>query len=164
LKAYKILTSLLFATLQQSFAVSASDSFDAAAKIAGVNRVIIERIVLVESGGNPYAINTNSELGSFKFKSRAAAEYALSILLAKGYRSIDVGAAQINLRWHPDLYRSPSELLDVRKNIIAAGHVLRKNREAGAKDVRETVGRYHSYRADRAEKYANKVLGVEGSK
>lgn len=136
-----------------------ADSLDEAARIAGVPRHAVEGIIRTESGGHPFSLNTNSHLGSFRFKSRAVAEAALLVLLQKGYRNIDVGPAQVNLRWHPDLYRHPSDLLDPRKNIIAAGHVLKKNKESGATSLRDVVGKYHSNRPDRAKKYADMVLG-----
>lgn len=137
----------------------ASDAIDEAANIAGLPRSIIERIIKRESGGYPYSLNTNSQLGSFRFKSRKAAEAALQALIAKGYTNIDVGAAQVNLRWHPDLYDHPFDLLDPRKNIIAAGHVLKKNKASGAVSTRDVVGRYHSSRPHLAESYADMVLG-----
>jgi soluble lytic murein transglycosylase-like protein len=135
------------------------DSIDAAARASGVPRRVIEQIIRVESGGYPYCINTNSEIGSFRFSTKKAAMDALETLLKKGYRNIDVGVAQINLRWHPDLYAKPAELLDPRKNILAAGQVLKKNREAGASSLESIVGRYHSARPSLAKKYAAIVLG-----
>lgn len=136
-----------------------TDALDTAAAIAGVPREIIESIIKVESGGHPFSLNTNSELGSLRFKSMHAAREALALLISKGYRNIDVGPAQVNIRWHPDLYKSPEDLLHPSKNIIAAGHVLRKNKEAGAKDLRQVVGHYHSRTPERANDYAAKVLG-----
>ena len=137
-----------------------ADSLDEAANIAGVPRHAIEGIIKTESGGYPYSLNTNSALGSFRFRSRAAAEAALLALVKKGYQNVDVGPAQVNLRWHPDLYKNPTDLLDPRKNIIAAGHVLKKNKEeSGASTLRDVVGKYHSRKPVRANRYADAVLG-----
>lgn len=152
---------VLLAVAVFSFPSFAADSVAEAARIAGVPRHVVERIIKTESGGHPYSLNTNSQLGSFRFTSRKAAEAALLTLLQKGYVNIDVGASQVNLRWHPDLYKNPTDLLDPRKNILAAGHVLKKNRESGATELRQVVGRYHSHRPDRAARYADMVLGQQ---
>lgn len=150
---------ILIALCAYGTSAVAADSIEDAARIAGVPRHVVEKIIKTESGGHPYSLNTNSSLGSFRFASKKAAEAALMTLLQKGYRNIDVGPAQINLRWHPDLYTNPADLLDTRQNILAAGHVLRKSKESETDSVRTIVGRYHSRRPERAQQYANMVLG-----
>ena len=150
--------ALVTIAMMEAISVRAGDSIEKAAMIAGVDRVIIERIIKAESGGHPYVINTNSNLGSFKFSNIESAGRALDILISKGYRSIDVGAAQINLRWHPELYKNPKDLLNPTLNIIAAGKVLKKN-SGGSTVVREMIGKYHSpNNSERANRYASMVL------
>ena len=132
------------------------EPFVAAQRISGVDKHVIKKIIKNESGGNPYAINTNSPLGSFYFKNRGAAEEAILMLKRKGYRSLDIGLAQVNTRWHPEL--DPIKLLDPSNNIIAAGYVLKKN-SGGASDLREIVGRYHSKTPSLKTAYTKKILG-----
>ena len=148
----------MYLLLLITHAAQANDAISIAARIGGVERDVVENIIRVESGARPFVINTNSELGSFYFQSRGSAEQALALLLKKGYKNLDIGAAQVNIRWHPDLYEHPAELFDVRKNIIAAGYVLKKHRKPGD-TLFITVGRYHSpSNTERANQYAAKVL------
>lgn len=136
-----------------------------AALLAGVPPSVLEGIIKVESGGHPYAINTNSPLGSFRFKSRPAAEAALALLIAKGYVNLDVGLTQVNLRWHPDLYTRPADLLNPRHSIMAAGLVLKESRKSSDKSLKEWVGRYHApHHPQRAAIYADSVLGQGSQK
>lgn len=154
MKSIFLTTILLFAG-----AASAQGVIRDVAIAVQVPAEVIGRIVIQESGGKPYCLNTNSDLGSFCFKTKSKAHEALQFLLDSGYKSIDVGLAQVNIKYHPDLFESPHDLLDPTKNIIAAGGVIKKIKLSGQTDIHKIVGHYHSPgNKVRAQRYADSVL------
>ena len=89
----------------------------------------------------PWTLNVEGR--GVRFDSRAEAEDFLQGELAQGKRSIDVGCLQINLRWHPDAFPTPSDGFDPLRNADYAARFLRGlYHETG--DWLQAAGRYHS--------------------
>lgn len=80
-------------------------------------------VIRVESGGHPWAINSNTQKRSWRFETKAAAESAAQQLIARG-DSIDIGLAQINSRNLRGLGLSVGQVLDVCTNIKAGAYIL----------------------------------------
>lgn len=103
----------------------------------------------------PWSLNVEGR--GFRFDTRTEAEAFLSDELAQGKRSIDVGCLQVNLRWHPDAFPSPTEGFDPARNADYAARFLRGlYLETG--DWLRAAGRYHSATPDLRDIY---LTGIE---
>ncbi|QFT47370.1 Transglycosylase SLT domain protein [Roseivivax sp. THAF40] len=103
----------------------------------------------------PYAVNSEGRGRIFNTRSEAL-EFVRSET-RNGVRSIDVGCMQINLRWHPDAFRSLEEGFDPARNIDYAARFLRKlYQESG--DWTLAVGNYHSRTPDKRAVYTKRAL------
>lgn len=81
-------------------------------------------IVRVESGGNPWAINSNTLKRSFNFETRDEAELAATQMLRRGH-NIDMGLGQVNSRNLPGLGLSVSQIFEPCRNLTASAKILK---------------------------------------
>lgn len=83
----------------------------------------IARIIQVESGGDPLAINVNGPGGGrLPVRSLSEATTTVERLVRRGY-SVDVGLSQVNLRAHPGVFNSLTEAFDPRANVCAGARI-----------------------------------------
>ena len=131
--------------------------------IEGLHSRVVEGIILVESGGNPWALHVGIGKGySFYPKNRHEARRFLAVSLALT-SNVDIGLMQINWKtWGRtvrDLGLSAYDLLDPKVNLRLGCHVL-----AEAMATRGTfearLGRYHSRHRERGRWYAGRVLAA----
>jgi len=148
-----------------------SEHFPAASQRYGVPVDILRAVTLVESGralgdGSrgpwPWALNFNRtrDDGSPESYMPPTREEALR-LLARAPRSVDIGCAQINARWHAEHF--PGEalamMLEPYNNIqYAAWHLRGLYDRYGS--WAEAVARYHSHTPHRMSEYAGRVARV----
>ena len=124
---------------------------------------VVEGIIAVESGGNPWALRVGIGKGySFYPKSRAEAWRFLTVSLAFS-DNVDIGLMQINWRtWRKEtlaLGLTPYDLLNPRTNLKVGCMILAKAMATrGTFEVR--LGRYHSWEGERGRWYAGKVLAA----
>ena len=92
-----------------------------------VHPITLNKIVSVESGGNPLALNVNRLAGA----QPRPASVAEAVRLAESYiargHSVDLGLAQINSRNLPRLGLTIEQVLDPCTNIAASGRILTAN-------------------------------------
>lgn len=89
----------------------------------------------------PWTINAAGRGAYFATKEEAIA--AVLALMARGYPYIDVGCFQIDLAYHPGVFRSLDEAFDPERNAQAAAQILATER-LRASDWATAVARYHS--------------------
>ena len=131
--------------------------------IKGLPSQVVEGIILVESGGNPWALHVGIGKGySFYPKDRYEAKRFLAVSLALT-KNVDIGLMQINWRtWGRtvmDLGLSAYDLLDPEVNLRLGCHVLAQAMATrGSFEAR--LGRYHSRHRERGRWYAGRVLAA----
>lgn len=107
----------------------------------------------------PWTINVNGRGYFFDTKEEAVA--AVSKLQSQGFKSIDVGCMQVNLRHHPKAFASVEQAFDPAYNVGYAATFLKRNfMEAGS--WRKATGDYHSRTPSFGTNYANRVFGTWG--
>jgi tetratricopeptide (TPR) repeat protein len=105
----------------------------------------------------PWTINVNGQGQFFDTKEEAVA--ATRKLLDSGQRSIDVGCAQVNLRYHPTAFQTIEDAFDPMNNMgYAARFLLSLHDLQGSWS--QAVERYHSADDGRREQYREKVMGL----
>lgn len=131
--------------------------------IEGLSSHVVEGIIVVESGGHPWALHVGIGEGfAFYPKDRHEARRFLAVSLALT-DNVDIGLMQVNWRtWGKtvrDLGLSAWDLLDPKVNLKLGCHVL-----AEAMATRGTfearLGRYHSWHRERGRWYARRVLAA----
>ena len=131
--------------------------------IKGLPSSVVEGIVMVESGGNPWALYVGVGKGySFYPKSRAAARRFLSVSLALT-DNVDIGLMQINWRtWRQSLRAlglNAYDLLDAQTNMRLGCRILAEALSGRGTFVAR-LGRFHSPRPARGRSYARRVLAA----
>lgn len=89
----------------------------------------------------PWTLNVAGK--GYYYETQEAACRALHIALAAhNPKRVDVGIAQINLGWNPDIFSTPCEGLDPYRNLQAASRLLRQHYESSGSWTVAT-GLYH---------------------
>ena len=131
--------------------------------IAGLPSQIVEGIILVESGGQPWALHVGIGKGfSFYPKDRHEARRFLAVSLALT-DNVDIGLMQVNWRTWKETVKglglSAYDLLDPRINLQLGCRVLAEAMATrGSFETR--LGRYHSRHRERGRRYARRVLAA----
>jgi len=88
-------------------------------------------------------------------------EEALKLLqdLLAVTQNVDIGLLQVNFGYHQKKVTAPEDLLDFRKNIETGAEIL-KIAMNSTQDPILGVGRYHSWREERAKYYGQRVVSV----
>lgn len=134
-------------------------------KREGIQPNLLGAIALVESGRYSKAYPTGvswpwtvTAEGNGKFyPSKQEALDAVRALQEKGVDNVDVGCMQINLKYHPDAFKSLEDALDPAKNVAYAAEFLKRNHRE-TKSWGEAATRYHSKTAHKAFRYEDKLL------
>lgn len=106
-----------------------------------------ESAVRLNTGRRPWPWTLNVAGKGFRFATRRAACNAL-VLALKETRVVDVGIAQLNVRWQPQLFgagkrfSNPCDALNPYANLEEAARLLRGHFEATG-DWVQAAGRYH---------------------
>ncbi len=131
--------------------------------IEGLPSRVVEGIIVVESGGHPWALQVGIGKGySFYPKDRHEARRYLTVSLALT-DNVDIGLMQINWRTWGKKIRSLGlnayDLLEPKVNLEMGCHVLAQAMAtSGSFEAR--LGRYHSRSRERGRWYARKVLAA----
>lgn len=156
----KILFISLFTLLFNSSVAFASIDWkgllDTGQRCSGLSKDLILSIIMVESGGNPNAVNINGVRG---FQPKCA-ESALKIIYHHNNANIDIGLMQINWKtWGPVYGVRPAQLLDPHYNVCLGAKILRDYLEQHNWSWRG-VGRYNAVSQDKQQRYAKKVAAM----
>ena len=131
--------------------------------IPGLPSSVVEGIIQVESGGNPWALRVGIGKGySFYPRSRAEAWRFLAVSLALT-DNVDIGLMQVNWRTWRKMVRALGldayDLLDAQTNMKMGCRILTKVLSGRGTFVAR-LGRYHSWEGERGRWYAGKVLAA----
>ena len=131
--------------------------------IEGLPSAVVEGIIVVESGGNPWALHVVIGKGyAFYPRSLAEARRFLTVSLALT-DNVDIGLMQINWRTWGRTIRALGldayDLLDARTNMEIGCRVLAQAL-AGRGPFLARLGRYHSRRPERGRWYARRVMAA----
>ena len=131
--------------------------------IEGLPSAVVEGIIAVESGGNPWALHVGIGKGyAFYPRSAAQARRFLAVSLALT-DNVDIGLMQINWRTWRESVRALGldayDLLDARTNMEMGCRVLTQAL-SGRGSFLERLGRYHSRRPERGRWYARRVMAA----
>ena len=129
--------------------------------IEGLPSAVVEGIIVVESGGNPWALRVGVGKGySFYPRSSAEARRFLAVSLALT-DNVDIGLMQINWRTWGESVRALGldayDLLDSQINMEMGCRVLAQAL-SGRGGFLARLGRYHSPRPERGRWYARRVM------
>ncbi|MHB1207871.1 MAG: hypothetical protein ACYCZX_20065 [Rhodospirillaceae bacterium] len=105
----------------------------------------------------PWTININGQGRFFETKEEAVTETRK--MMDEGQRSIDVGCMQINLRYHPNAFKSLDEAFDPASNVAYGAQFLQSLHLAQGSWAK-AVERYHSSDEGRRETYRDQVLAL----
>ena len=126
---------------------------------------MVEGIIAVESGGNPWALHVGIGKGyAFHPKSEGEARRFLAVSLALT-TNVDVGLMQVNWRTWGEAARGlgldPYDLLDPQTSTWMGCRIL-ANALSGRGTFEARLGRYHSRRPERGRWYARRVPAAAG--
>ena len=131
--------------------------------VEGLQSSVVEGLIRVESGGNPWALHVGIGKG-YAFYPRTAGEarrfLAVSLALTD---NVDIGLMQVNWRtWGETalgLGLGPYDLLDPQTNMWMGCRILAEAL-SGRGTFEARLGRYHSQRPERGRWYAQRVLAA----
>lgn len=142
--------------------------WEKAAKSVGIDPVLLYSVALAESATHrglnmtspwPFAVR-NGEHSQYA-KSKEEAEHILNqALLETKKHKLDIGLMQINLHWHGHRVNTPAELLDPLINLKVGSEILAEAIKSSPKDLTLGIGRYHSWKDERAHWYGQRVLSI----
>ena len=131
--------------------------------IAGLPSSVVEGIIAVESGGNPWALHVGIGKG-YAFYPRSAAEARRFLAVALALTdNVDIGLMQINWRTWRGAVRGLGlhayDLLEARTNMEMGCRILAQAL-SGRGSFLARLGRYHSRRRERGRWYARRVMAA----
>ncbi|MFH5925481.1 transglycosylase SLT domain-containing protein [Roseomonas xinghualingensis] len=156
-----------FAMANQTASELCLPAITMAERAANVPAHLLRSIAYVESGRTdpasgrlvpwPWTINAGGKGYFYETKEEAIA--AVRLFQANGIQSIDVGCAQVNLRYHPHAFSSLEDAFDVQSNVAYAARFLTALRAATGSWILAAAN-YHSATPDIGFSYARKVMAV----
>ena len=131
--------------------------------IEGLPSSVVEGIIVVESGGNPWALHVGIGKGySFYARTRGEAWRFLAVSLALT-DNVDIGLMQVNWRTWKDAILAMGlvayDLLDPKTN-LRVGCMILAEAMATRGTFETRLGRYHSWGRERGRWYAKRVLAA----
>ncbi len=141
---------VVLAVLPAAASVGCREALTQAALRHGVPPSLMLAIGQVESGLNPFAINSE---GTPHFPADQAAAVAfVEAERAQGRSSIDIGCGQINLYWHPTAFATLEEGFDPVTNADYAARFM-ATLHGTYGDWTTAVARYHSSQPAAQQRY-----------
>ncbi len=93
------------------------------------------------------------------FKTKAAAVNFTKDQINQGKKSIDVGCMQVNLKYHPNAFKSINQAFSPQNNIAYASKLL-KEKYNKHKNWTKAIGSYHSESDGIGKKYSDNVKKI----
>jgi soluble lytic murein transglycosylase-like protein len=132
------------------------DAATQAAAAQGVPEGLLQSIVRVESGGEPYAVDVDGT--PHRFSDKQDAIDFVRAADASGARFIDIGCFQIDLFYHPDAFPDLETAFEPQANAAYAARFLTELR-GGDPGWDDAVAAYHSRTPELGAAYRSRVLG-----
>lgn len=134
------------------------------ARYSGVPKEILYAVALTESSRKventflPWPWTLNIEGTGMYFESKAEMIDSIGSAMFEGKRSIDIGALQINLKYHHHRFNEVSDMAIPEENLNVASEILLEQYFKCELDWWCAVGRYHSPgNKKRADAYSSRV-------
>jgi hypothetical protein len=102
----------------------------------------------------PWTINVEGK--GYYFDSKAEAIAQTQNYLARGYRSIDVGCMQVNLKHHPKAFANLNQAFDPATNVAYSAKFLRENYASFGDWIKATAA-YHSRTPVHGQRYLGEI-------
>ncbi len=144
--------------------------WDLASKISGLPKGIIYGIAMQESRYRyadgvsrpyPWTLNINGNPPTpLRFSTKEDASRKLVSLIEAGVTNIDVGAMQVNYRYHGHSVARPEHLLDPKTNLMVAAVILSEHMKRNKGDQAKAIADYHSRSPVIGVKYAQNVYSL----
>ena len=126
-----------------------------AEKEHNIPKGLLLAVAKTESNLEVYALNISSR--SHFFKDKDTALKTIRCALDEGITNIDIGAAQINYKWHGHKFSSIEDMLSPEVNIKYAAKLLSKLRQEQG-DWHRAIRLYHSSKPKHHRQYSRKVV------
>lgn len=138
-----------------AMASSCLDQARRAEQAFGIPDMILQSIVMQESGNNPLALNADGE-AIYPATQEEARMFVRNNIAA--LRNIDIGCGQISMKYHGEFFRLDLDMaFDPWINMVYASNILLHNyRQYG--DWTSAVAHYHSPDAARQSKYVCQIM------
>ena len=121
----------------------------------GIPKGLLKSMVFVESGNNPYAVNSSKK--SHHFQSKAQAANFINTSINGGRENLSVGCLQLHYKTHGKYFASVEDMIDPVNNISYAANLL-KNLYNKYGNWETAVKIYHSGKAQHNSAYYQKVM------
>jgi tetratricopeptide (TPR) repeat protein len=105
----------------------------------------------------PWTINVGGQGRFFETKDEAVA--AARGLIDAGQKSIDIGCMQINMRYHPDAFRTLEDAFDPSANVAYGAKFLSSLHQLQG-SWPNAIERYHTSEDGKREEYRDRVLAM----
>jgi soluble lytic murein transglycosylase-like protein len=107
----------------------------------------------------PWTVMNNKLGKSYHFRNRQEAINYVRAQFKVGNNNLDVGCMQINLKHHPDAFKSLDQAFAPNLNVAYGAYFLSENlKKLGSID--KAIGRYHSATGHLAQKYHLRVSKI----
>lgn len=106
----------------------------------------------------PYTIRDNKG-NVYRFLRPEKAKKKLNELLAES-KLIDVGPAQINLKWNGRRVKRPEMLMDLKCSLEVVSSILKEKMKRKRDPLHYIIGRYYSSRPSMFERYGMRIYAV----
>jgi soluble lytic murein transglycosylase-like protein len=157
-----LISNIAHADLNSNICMRYAERYAASLSIP---KYTLAAISSVESGRNksksgkynnpwPWTINYGGH--GEHFATRTAAIKRVKALLNKGVESIDVGCMQVNLKYHPNAFKTLKDAFNPRTNIKYAGEFLASLYAKGG-SWKDAIAHYHSRTDSRGTPYYHRV-------
>ena len=111
----------------------------------------------VESGGWGWSVNGNNGLSGQRFANAEDALAYTESLFGSGFRTIDIGCFQVDLRYHPEAFPRWQDGFNEDTNAAAAAAILtRLHAQTGTWS--RAIALYHSADPQRGQSYLQAVM------
>jgi hypothetical protein len=110
----------------------------------------------------PWTVTVNPDGKGYHFRSKNEAVNFVRAQLALGKRSLDVGCMQINLKYHPNAFKSVEQAFTPRKNIAYGAKFLEEKYQQYG-NWQQAIGAYHSGSIERSIMYYARVKKISDS-
>lgn len=121
----------------------------------GIPKGLLKSMVSVESGNNPYAVNSSKKSHHFQSKSQAA--NFINTAVNKGRQNLSVGCLQLHYKTHRKHFNSIEDMIEPTTNISYAAKLL-KNLYDKYGSWEKAIKVYHSGQDHHNNIYYKKVM------